>query len=133
MDTPGTNAIIREHEELTQHFVPRADLVLFITSVDRPFTESERTFMHQIRDWGKKVVLILNKIDLLQDEDELQEVEAFIRENTKILLNITPEIFPVSARLALRAKSGEPNLWLDSHFEALEEYIKRHTRSDQPN
>lgn len=58
VDTPGTNAIIRQHEELTTHFVPRADLILFVTSADRPFTESERSFMQSIRDWGKKVVII---------------------------------------------------------------------------
>ncbi|NIP42398.1 MAG: dynamin, partial [Aliifodinibius sp.] len=34
VDTPGTNAVIRQHEQITAHFVPRADLVLFITSVD---------------------------------------------------------------------------------------------------
>ncbi len=45
VDTPGTNAIIRRHEQLTRHFVPRADLVLFVTSADRPFTESERAFL----------------------------------------------------------------------------------------
>src|SRR5919112_1081437 len=38
VDTPGTNAIIRRHEELTRDFIPRADLVLFVTSADRPFT-----------------------------------------------------------------------------------------------
>ena len=95
VDTPGTNAIIRQHEELTRHFVPRADLVLFITSVDRPFTESERQFMGQIRDWGKKVVIVLNKIDLLQDEEELAQVQTFVSENARNLLGITPEIFPV--------------------------------------
>src|SRR5215203_5264782 len=42
VDTPGTNAIIREHETITSEFVPRSDLVLFVTSADRPFTESER-------------------------------------------------------------------------------------------
>ena len=42
VDTPGTNAIHREHERLTTEFVPRSDLVLFVTSADRPFTESER-------------------------------------------------------------------------------------------
>jgi GTPase Era involved in 16S rRNA processing len=41
VDTPGTNAIFREHERLTNEFVPQADLVLFVTSADRPFTESE--------------------------------------------------------------------------------------------
>jgi predicted GTPase len=41
VDTPGTNAIMREHEALTSEFIPRSDLVLFLTSADRPFTESE--------------------------------------------------------------------------------------------
>ncbi len=67
VDTPGTNAIIRSHEQLTQNFVPRSDLVIFVTSADRPFTESERAFMEQIRQWGKKVVIILNKIDLIDE------------------------------------------------------------------
>jgi small GTP-binding protein len=124
VDTPGTNAIIRYHEELTRQFVPRADLVLFITSVDRPFTESEREFMHQIRDWGKKVVIVINKLDLLQNEEELQQVEDFVEENARALLNTTPEIFTVSARMALRAKTGEPQLWQSSRFEYLENYIK---------
>ena len=124
VDTPGTNAVIREHEELTTHFVPRADLVLFITSADRPFTESERNFLERIRDWGKKVILVLNKVDLFQDEDELNQVVTFLKENALALLGITPEIFPVSARLALRAKNGEPQLWEASRFGALETYIQ---------
>ena len=60
VDTPGTNAVLREHEALTRDYVPRADLVLFVTSVDRPFTESERAFLEAIREWGKKVVVVLN-------------------------------------------------------------------------
>ena len=36
VDTPGTNAVIREHEAITADFVPRSDLVLFVTSADRP-------------------------------------------------------------------------------------------------
>jgi hypothetical protein len=34
VDTPGTNAIMREHEALTAEFIPRSDLVLFLTSVN---------------------------------------------------------------------------------------------------
>ena len=76
VDTPGTNAINRAHEAITSQFVPRSDLVLFITSVDRPFTESERAFLEHIRDWGKKVVIVINKIDILESETELQQVAA---------------------------------------------------------
>jgi small GTP-binding protein len=123
VDTPGTNAIIRQHETITTQFVPRSDLVLFITSADRPFTESERAFLEVIRDWGKKVVVVLNKIDLFQDESELNQVKEFIGENARALFGNTPEIFPISARLALRAKQGEPEVWQDSCFELLENYI----------
>jgi small GTP-binding protein len=125
VDTPGTNAIIRQHEAITKQFVPRSDLVLFVTSADRPFTESEREFMEKIRDWGKKVVIVLNKVDLFQSREELDQVVAFIDENARALLGISPEIFPVSARLALRAKLGEPVLWKPSMFENLEQYIQR--------
>jgi small GTP-binding protein len=123
VDTPGTNAIIRTHETITSQFVPRSDLVVFITSADRPFTESERAFLELIRDWGKKVTIVINKIDILQNETELEEVKNFVIENARSLLGITPQVFPISARLALRAKQGEPSLWRDSRFESLEQYI----------
>jgi small GTP-binding protein len=124
VDTPGTNAVIREHEQITSEFVPRSDLVLFITSADRPFTESENAFMRQIRDWGKKVVIVINKVDILEGEDDLNQIIQFVAENARSLLGITPEIFPISARSALRAKLGEPNLWNASRFEPLENYIR---------
>jgi len=124
VDTPGTNAVIREHEEITSGFVPRADLVLFVTSADRPFTETERAFLEQIRDWGKKVVVVINKVDILSGAKELDEVRAYVADNARRLLGVTPEIFPVSAKMAFRAKNGEPQLWSSSGFEALERYIR---------
>ena len=123
VDTPGTNAVIREHETITEEFVPRSDLVLFITSADRPFTESERSFLSQIKDWGKKVVLVINKIDIFDNEAEVSQVIEFVRENATLLLGTTPEIFSVSARKALQAKLGQPEQWAGSGFESLEGYI----------
>jgi hypothetical protein len=123
VDTPGTNAIIREHERLTAEFVPRSDLVLFVTSADRPFTETERAFLQSIRDWGKKIVIVVNKVDIFEREADVEEVVAFVRDASRRLLGITPEIFPVSARLAMRAKRGEPALWTASRFEALERFV----------
>lgn len=124
VDTPGTNAIIREHELITTRFLPRADLVLFITSADRPFTESERAFLQQIKDWGKKVVVVVNKIDILDNEEDLEIIRQFIGSHAHTLLGMQPQIFPVSARLALKAKQGEPQLWAGSQFQALETYIQ---------
>jgi small GTP-binding protein len=124
VDTPGTNAIIRRHEELTRDFIPRSDLVLFITSADRPFTESERSFLAMIREWGKKIVIVLNKVDLLETESEREQVMGFIRENARDLFGFTPEIFAVSARLAQRARAdGSEETWRASQFDAMERYI----------
>jgi small GTP-binding protein len=124
VDTPGTNAIIREHERITTDFVPRSDLVLFVTSADRPFTETERAFLAAIRDWGKKIVIVLNKIDIFGDPSQLQEVVAFVHKAARDLLSVDADVLPVSARLALRAKQGEPSVWAASGFEALEGYLQ---------
>lgn len=124
VDTPGTNAILREHEAITREFIPRSDMVLFVTSADRPFTESERAFLQGIREWGKKVVVVLNKIDILDSPEDVQRILAFIAENARSLLGFTPEIFPVAARPALRAKlTGDAALLASSRFEELERYI----------
>jgi small GTP-binding protein len=123
VDTPGTNAIIREHEAITSDFVPRSDLVLFVTSADRPFTETERAFLEQVRGWGKKVVIVINKVDILEGDVQVQEISRFVANSAQSLLGFTPEIFPVSSRLALRAKQGDPSSWEASGFEALERYI----------
>lgn len=140
VDTPGTNAIIRQHQEITEHFVPRSDLVLFVTSADRPFSESEHLFLQRIRDWGKKIVIVVNKIELLTSEEERQQVLEFVARNAWELLGVAPAIFPVSARLALEAKQVVPvpdkgssqqegahlltnRSWQQSQFGALEQYI----------
>ena len=128
VDTPGTNAVIRYHERLTDEFVPRSDLILFITSADHPLTESERQFLQRIVAWGKKVVFALNKADIIEDEAALEEVRAFVLKHATKVLGDTPEFFAVSARLAQRALS-EPDeeqrrrLRAASGLEALEQYI----------
>jgi small GTP-binding protein len=141
VDTPGTNAIIRRHEELTRDFIPRSDLVLFVTSADRPFTESERAFLEQIREWGKKIVFIVNKIDILARPKEQDEVIQYVRQNATSLLGESPQIFGVSARQAqeARRKDGEggegggsrpragrgegEELWKESGFDEVEDYL----------
>ena len=128
VDTPGTNAIIRHHERLTDEFVPRSDLVLFITSADHPLTESERQFLERILTWGKKVVFVLNKVDIFEDESALQEVRDFILKHTAKILGDQPQLYSVSAKLAQRAQS-EPDpeqrarLRNASRLDELEQFI----------
>jgi small GTP-binding protein len=127
VDTPGVNAVLLEHQRLTEEFVPRSDLILFVTSVDRPFTQSEKGFLERIRAWGKKVVIILNKIDLLRTPDELTKITQFIRDNCQQLLGFQPDLFPVSAQQAQEARTAVGHQaveqWERSRFGKLEEYL----------
>jgi len=128
VDTPGTNAVIRHHERLTDDFVPRSDLVLFVTSADRPMSESERQFLERIRTWGKKVVMTLNKIDILDSPAALSEVRDFVLKHAEQVLGFAPECFPVSARWAQAAQAeADPaqsaHLREASRLDALAHYI----------
>ena len=105
VDTPGTNVILERQQRLTEEFVPRADLVLFVLSADRPMTESEVRFLKYIRKWGKKVLFVVNKCDRLDGVDEVNEVRAFVAENAERLLGVAdPAVMTVSAKDALRRK-----------------------------
>jgi small GTP-binding protein len=124
VDTPGTNAVIKKHQELTERFVPRADLVLFVTSADRPFTESERAFLELIGSWGKKIVIVVNKVDILETEDERAKVLEFVRQHARETLGVTPQVFGVRAKQALRAKEeGAPTA--GTGLPDLEAFIER--------
>ena len=127
VDTPGTNAVIRHHEQLSREFVPRSDLVLFLTSAERPFSESEREYMRIIRDWGKKIILVVTKVDVLRP-DEKDKMRDFVQEQVQTLLGLTPPVFMISSRAARKAKSSDDRaersrLMEESGFDKLEAYI----------
>src|SRR5450759_3863110 len=109
VDTPGTNSIVARHQEITEDYIPRADLVLFVTSIDRPLSESERKFLEYIREWGKKIVFVINKVDT-KDDAEIAQVLDYLKTNVRTIFGFDPVIYPVSAK----TRSG---------FDALENYI----------
>lgn len=122
VDTPGTNSIIPRHEEITRRFLPRADLVLFVTSCDRPYSASESAFLHLIAEkWRRKIVFVLSKTDIKEPE-EVEEILAFVHEACEEGLGFTPTILPVAvkpARAAIAAGGDARGTGLP----ALERYI----------
>ena len=124
VDTPGTNSIIIEHAALTESFVHRAELVLFVTSADHPFTESERQFLQFLKGkWGRKVLFILNKIDLKTPE-ELNEILSFLEKNCYRLLGFEPKILLMSAKEAYKAKvEGDAILLEKSKIKEVETFV----------
>ncbi|OGO16952.1 MAG: hypothetical protein A2Z14_10240 [Chloroflexi bacterium RBG_16_48_8] len=125
VDTPGTNAVLRRHEAIARDFVPRSDMVIFVTSADRPFTESERIFLENIRQWGKKIVVVINKVDILETPEAVDEILRFVRDQVSRLLDFELEIFPLSARSAKRQWQEPEQGTLDeaSGFNAFRHYL----------
>ncbi|XP_030552797.1 probable transmembrane GTPase FZO-like, chloroplastic isoform X4 [Rhodamnia argentea] len=116
VDTPGTNVILQRQQRLTEEFIPRADLLIFVISADRPLTESEVAFLRYTQQWRKKVVFVLNKSDIYQNDLELQEATSFISENVQKFLNAeNVALYPISARSALESK-------LSASYESAKEY-----------
>ncbi len=106
VDTPGTNSILRNHSEITERFIPRCDLVLFLTSIDRPYSESEDRFLAQISDlWRKKVVFLVTKIDG-REPAEVGEVVDYVRRMCLQHHGFEPVLLPVSAHAHRRGDDG---------------------------
>ena len=135
IDTPGTNAVVNNHTERTLKLLPSADLILFVTSADRPFPESEKQLLKSIQTYRKNIIIVINKMDVLDasggdhGEAEKKKVADFVAENAADLLGARAVILPISARDALNAKlihgkEGESTkVWKRSNFSSLEKFL----------
>lgn len=105
VDTPGSGSVFQKHERTAKSFLHRSDLVIFVVSAKRAFAETERMYMELAKNYGKKIILAVNQIDLLQPKEQL-EVRRFIEQQVDELLGIRPLLFMVSAKEALNARSN---------------------------
>lgn len=107
VDTPGTGSVFQKHEKVAKSFLHRSDLVIFLISAKRAFAETERIYLELAKHHGKKIILVVNQIDLLAPQ-ERQEVRRFIERQVEDLLDISPLLFMVSAKeaQAARAQNG---------------------------
>ena len=128
VDTPGTNTMVAEHQTITEGFIPRADVVLFVFSVTNPWSQSGWQLLDLVqKKWLKNVVFVLQQSDL-RDSAEIEIIHRHLQDTATRKLGFAPPIFPVSARKALLAKTtavAKEELWRESGFGPLEEQINR--------
>jgi len=135
VDTPGTNTIAAGHEEITNRYLPLADLVLFVFAITNPWGASAWEFLDRVQNkWLKNVAFVVQQTDL-RDPMEIDAVVAHLRQTAVQRLGRECPIFPVSAKNAILAKTtgiDKDRLWEASRFGALESYIN-HTVADGEN
>ena len=115
VDTPGTGSVFRRHEQIAKDFLHRSDLVVFVLSAKRAFAETDRLYMELLRDYGKKVVVVVNQVDLLEAREQA-EVRRFVQAQIEARLGLKPLIFMVSSRRVLEGQ-------LDSGLEAVRAHL----------
>jgi predicted GTPase len=69
VDSPGTGSVFARHERIAKDFLSRSDLVIFVISAKRAFAQTEKIYLELARDYGKKIVLVINQIDLLEKKE----------------------------------------------------------------
>ncbi len=119
VDTPGTNVTIEQHEQITQNFIPRADIIFFTIGAERAVTGSESEFIKFLKDdWKKKIVFLLNKIDIASDDEEYNELIQHSTSELQRIFSIEPHIIPISAKRELDKSES-----LNSGFDVLRKYL----------
>lgn len=114
VDTPGTNTMVAEHQTITENFIPRADLVLFIFSVINPWAASAWELLRFVhKRWLKNVVFVLQQADL-REPNEVAIIHRHLEDTANEKLGFAPPIFAVSARKALLSRTtglDKERLW----------------------
>ncbi|MEM9195611.1 MAG: dynamin family protein [Myxococcota bacterium] len=101
VDTPGVNDLNEQRAEITYGYIPRADAVIFLLDAGQILKESEREFISEklLSASRDKLMFVINKVDLL-DDDEKEQAVAYAKTHLATLVD-NPRVYPLSAELAL--------------------------------
>lgn len=117
VDTPGTNTISAQHQEITERFVPHSDLIVFVFEAKNPYRQSAWEFFDFIhQEWHKKVIFVLQQADLMNPDDlEINRQGVIKQAQNKGIAD--SKVFAVSAKMEQEGYA------LHSGFQALRAYI----------
>jgi GTP-binding protein EngB required for normal cell division len=108
VDTPGIGSVNPQHGEATRNFIHRADAVLFLVNTDPVISQSECNFLAFLKDYVKRFLFVVTKIDRFSPRERQQSVAYTARTIEEHAGLSRPPIYPVSARLAVLGRA-EPD------------------------
>jgi GTPase SAR1 family protein len=122
VDTPGTNSIIRNHQTITENYIPKSDLVVFVFPAKNPHTATAWELLSLVRkDWRRKTVFVLQQSDLAS-RNELSINQERVRQYAHERNVQNPVLFIVSAKRELEGAS-------DSGFAEFREFLRNAVES----
>lgn len=106
IDSPGLNSIKSVHEDMTRHFMDKADTVLWMFDANKPGSQTEIDALKRLNPRLTPLVLV-NKIDGI-DEEEGDSVEGILEGVERRLENNKIEAqgyIGISAKMAFKGKT----------------------------
>jgi ribosome biogenesis GTPase A len=105
VDTPGTNSIVKDHQTITENYIPQSDLVVFVFSAVNPHTKSAWELLTLIKkEWHRKIVFVLQQSDRASQNELITNLEH-VRQYARERQVESPSVFMVSAK---RERDGIP-------------------------
>lgn len=128
VDTPGLGSVNPKHGAATRAFITESDAVLFLINTDPVISASECNFLTFLRDYVDQFLFVVTKIDRYDREER----ERSVRYTTETIAEHAdipaPQVFPVSAKLALEAQEEDDYRKLErsgfpEFYEALDAFL----------
>ena len=119
VDTPGTNTIVDNHQEITQEFIPNSDLIFFVFFAKNPYTRSAWELLDYVNsEWRKKVVFVLQQADLTKPAELAKNKEKLAEMAISKGIK-SPMVFATSVELEVNGDQQE------SGFNEVRNYIQQ--------
>ena len=132
IDTPGIGSANQASTATTYEFLPEADAVILVTSVEAPMSAVEERFLQDIRKYVRKLFIVVNKIDLLSAQERPPMIDYIHSTIAKSVGMESIRLFPVSSRLGLQAKQQRrPDQLVESGLEAFDTELSRFLAKDK--
>jgi GTPase Era involved in 16S rRNA processing len=107
IDTPGVGSTFENNTEITYDYLPKVDAALFLLAVDPPISQSEISFLKDVKQYVEKIFFIQNKIDYMDEEDCLESMAFSKRVIEEAIGSDNIRIHPLSAKRALEGKQAD--------------------------
>jgi ribosome biogenesis GTPase A len=133
VDTPGVGSTFVHNTRTAEAVLTDCDVGVFVVSADPPITAVELGYLDSVRKLIPKIFFVLNKVDLLDDEEQRIAKAFLARVLAEKLASQTPErIFAVSAKEGLLAKQrGDTRAIASSGIADLEQALAHDLASEK--
>lgn len=115
VDTPGADSINARHTNVSFEYIKHADAILYVTYYNHALSRADKDFLMQlgrVKDVFEldKMFFIVNAADLASDQQELDMVTMYVKEQLAQLGIRFPRLYPVSSKISLAEKIEQKTL-----------------------